>query len=212
MQGHFRLGRWLPIRAVQVLSPPSGRVWLARIGWGPLSFRGFDRYEEARGEMQWRLLGHVPVMHAEGADVDRSAAGRLAGEAVWTPAAFLDPNVTWRVGGDDTVTAEWALGPHSVSTELRVDAGGRLLAVSIRRWGKPGGDPWGEYPFGGAVAQERAFGGMRIPTHDRGVFLWDEASRQGRVLPSQHHTRVIPMTTRNAAANAPRATGSVDAR
>jgi hypothetical protein len=164
MQGHFRLGRWLPMRAVQVLSPPAGLVWLARIGWGPLSFRGFDRYEEERGEMQWRLPGQVPVMHAGGADVDRSAAGRLAGEAVWTPAAFLDPRVTWRAGGDDTVTAEWALGPHRVSTELRVDAGGRLLAVSIRRWGKPGGDPWGEYPFGGAVAEEKAFGGMRIPT------------------------------------------------
>jgi hypothetical protein len=32
--------------------------------------------------------------------------------------------------------------------------------------------------------------------HDRGVVLWDEASRQRRVLPPQHHTRAIPMTTR----------------
>lgn len=37
-------------------------------------------------------------MHAEGADVDRSAAGRLAGEAIWVPASFLGPGVSWQSG------------------------------------------------------------------------------------------------------------------
>jgi hypothetical protein len=41
---------------------------------------------------------------------------------------------------------------------------GRLLAVTVRRWGKPDGHPWGEYPFGGSVAEERAFDGMKVPT------------------------------------------------
>lgn len=74
MEGRFRLGRWLPMWAKQVLSPPSGLVWVARIGWGPLSFRGFDRYETGHGEMQWRLLGGLPVAHSHGADIDRSDA------------------------------------------------------------------------------------------------------------------------------------------
>lgn len=98
MEGRFRLGRWLPMRAVQVVSPPLGLVWAAQIGWGPLSFRGFDRYGEDRGEMSWRLFGRLPVVHAEGADVDRSAAGRLAGEVIWVPASFLGPGVSWQSG------------------------------------------------------------------------------------------------------------------
>jgi hypothetical protein len=46
--------------------------------------------------------------------------------------------------------------------------------------GKPGGDPWGEYPFGGAVAEERAFGGMRIPTRMTvGRFYGTQRAAQG---------------------------------
>jgi hypothetical protein len=44
MDGHIRLGRWLPFRAVQVLAPSDGFVWAARAGWGPLSFYGYDSY------------------------------------------------------------------------------------------------------------------------------------------------------------------------
>jgi hypothetical protein len=86
--GQLRLGRWLPTQAVEVVSPPSGFVWAARVGWGLTSFRGFDRYEDSTGEMHWRLLGEVPLIHSRGNDIDRSAAGRLAGEAVRSPAAF----------------------------------------------------------------------------------------------------------------------------
>jgi hypothetical protein len=180
MTGQFRLGLWLLMRAVQVVSPPSGLLWVARIGWGPLSFRGFDRYERDRGEMQWRLLGEIPVVHGQGADIDRSAAGRLAGEAIWTPAAFLDPGVTWHARDDCTVTAESHLGPHRVFADLRVGEDGRLLAVTVHRWGNPGSDGWAEVPFGGAVAEERTFSGMTIPTQMTvGWFYGTERAAEG---------------------------------
>jgi hypothetical protein len=164
MEGQFRLGRWLPMRATEVLSPPSGLVWVARIGWGPLSFRGFDRFESSHGEMQWHLLGRIPVVHGQGADIDRSAAGRLVGEAVWTPAAFLGPEVTWRARDDSTATAVWAVGSHQVSVDLRVGATGQLEFVTVHRWGNPDRRGWREIPFGGAVEDDQTFGGMTIPS------------------------------------------------
>src|SRR4051794_41298498 len=88
MRGHLRLGRWMPFHAVQVLSPPDGFVWAARVGWRPSVIRGVDRYARGRGEQRW-LRGRVPLLHGTGPDVDRGLAGRLAAEAEFAPAAFL---------------------------------------------------------------------------------------------------------------------------
>jgi len=112
MEGRLRVGRWLPFQASQVLAPPLGFVWAARAGWGPIAFHGFDRYGDGTGEMQWRLGGVVPVIRAHGADITRSAAGRLAAEAVLVPTTLLDPAVTWRAGEEpDTAIATWQIGP-----------------------------------------------------------------------------------------------------
>src|SRR4051794_41602641 len=111
MRGHLRLGRWMPFHAVQVLSPPDGFVWAARVGWRPSVIRGVDRYARGRGEQRW-LRGRVPLLHGTGPDVDRGLAGRLAAEAVVAPAAFLgaaweeatSPGEAvgrWGVGGAD---------------------------------------------------------------------------------------------------------------
>ena len=211
MEGRFRLGPWLPMRAVQVLSPPHGLVWAARIGWGPLSFRGYDRFGgdagnggaggdrgdrgngraggdggaggdgDLRGEMAWRLFGLLPVVHMAGPHIDRSAAGRLAAEAMWAPGSFLGPEVSWQPGATpDVVTAQWRIGVHRVPVDMCVGSGGALRPLTVHRWGNPGKQPWAEYPFGGAVEEESTFGGFTIPTRMTvGWFAGTDRSRQG---------------------------------
>ncbi len=111
MEGHIRLGRWLPFRAVQLHAPPDGYVWAARARLGPLRISGFDRFADDTGEMRWRLLGHVPVVNATGPDLDRSAAGRVALDAMLVPTAFLNPLVNWSDGPRlNSATAEWTVG------------------------------------------------------------------------------------------------------
>ena len=54
--------------------------------------------------MRWRLAGAIPIVSAEGPDVTRSAAGRLASEIVVAPTGFRA--ATWAAGGDaDTAVA-----------------------------------------------------------------------------------------------------------
>ena len=102
-------------------------------------------------------------MHSEGADVDQSAAGRLAGEAIRAPASFLGPGVNWQPSSQpNTVTAVRRIGRHAVSTDLLVSERGALRSVTIRRWGNRAKQPWGEYPFGGKVEQEATFDGFTI--------------------------------------------------
>jgi hypothetical protein len=96
MRGQLKLGGWLPFRAEQVLAPHHGFHWAARVA-GVIG--GFDHYLDGYGELRWTLLGLVPVVHAQGPDVARSAVGRAAGEAMWLPTALLPRfGVAWTAG------------------------------------------------------------------------------------------------------------------
>ncbi len=83
MHGEIKLGRWFPFRAEQVLTE-SGFVWAATVSvWG-VPIVGSDEFVDAQGAMRWKLLGLIPVAVAEGADVSRSAEGRMKAEqAIW---------------------------------------------------------------------------------------------------------------------------------
>lgn len=187
MKGHIRLGRWLPFRAVQVQDPPYGYVWAARTGLGPLSIGGYDRYAYSAGEMRWRLLGRVPLINAAGADVDRSAAGRVALDALFVPPAWLDPAITWHTGRDEnTAVAEWRVGHHLLRPEITVGPDGRVVAATMARWAKPKGQRWGEYPCGGTLDDEVDFGGIKIPTRMCvGYFFGTDRWAEGEFLRAQ---------------------------
>jgi Family of unknown function (DUF6544) len=165
MRGHIRLRRWVGFRAVQLHAPPAGYVWAAQARLGPLWVAGYDRYSDATGEMRWRLLGRFPVMSATGPDIDRSAAGRVALDALLVPTAWLQDAVTWRQGhSDDTVVAEWRVDDATFPVTLAIGAGGSLRSLTMPRWAQPAGHQWGEYPCGGTVQDEVDFDGITLGT------------------------------------------------
>ena len=171
MRGQIRLGSWRPFTARQVLAPPRGFIWAATARLFGLPVTGFDRYSSGSGQMNWRLCGVVPVMTATGADVTRSAAGRLAGETALAPTTFRA--ATWQPGPDaDHVVVNWRIDGHEENAELHVDADGRLLGVLMHRWGNPGGEPFGRYPFGVTIEAEETFGGVTIGSRLRAGWWW----------------------------------------
>jgi hypothetical protein len=162
MRGQIKLGRWRPFTARQVLSP-DGYIWAATARVAGLPVTGYDRLSSGSGEMRWRLLGLIPVLTAAGPDITRSARGRLAGEIALLPTAFQ--SATWTQGErPDTAIATWSSGDDTEAAELRVDSGGRLVEVTVNRWGNPGGAPFGRYRFGVRVDAERDFSGITIPS------------------------------------------------
>ncbi|MCU1461113.1 MAG: hypothetical protein JWO37_1188 [Acidimicrobiales bacterium] len=170
MSGHIKVGRWLPFRAIQLIVPPHGFVWVARAGWGPLSFSGFDSYGHGEGQMRWLLGGRFPLMTATGLDLTRSAADRVALDAVWLPQSFA--NVQWEPGPlDRSALAVRAVGDEKTPVELRVGDDGRLTSVRMQRWSAPDKRPWGRYPCGGIVDAEATFDGITIPSRLR-VGYW----------------------------------------
>lgn len=168
MHGEIRLGTWRRFDATQVLAPPEGFIWAAATRLVGLRITGFDRHSSGTGEMRWRLLGVIPVVSATGADLTRSAAGRLASEFVLVPAVALAPEVTWEPVNDRQAIAHIAIDGESYPVTVTVAPSGALEAVTIPRWGNPDKGEYQEHIFGVEVRAEDTFDGFTIPSVVRG--------------------------------------------
>ncbi len=166
MRGSIRLGRWLPFRAHQLLVPRFGTVWQARVA-GVIA--GSDRYVDGEGGMDWSLLGIKRLVHADGPDVSRSAAGRVAGESIWVPTAVLPhQGAAWHAVADDRIAVALQVDGRSFEVEHQIDEAGRLVASSTLRWGDPDETgKWALHPFGVEVTATASIGGVTIPVAGR---------------------------------------------
>ena len=190
MEGQIRIGRWLPFRAVQLHAPPHGYVWAARSGWGPFFVSGYDSIAHGLGEMRWALAGRIPLVKATGRDVSRSAAGRVALDAIFTPFAFRF--AMWHAtGSKEAVIASWLVAGEREAVELRVDERGRPTQVTMQRWGNPLGQPYSRYPCGGLIVEEATFGGVTIPSEVRaGWFFGTDRWERGEFFRA-HITKAV---------------------
>jgi hypothetical protein len=163
MHGEIKLGTWRRFEAEQVIDLRRGMIWSASVRMGPLRVSGFDRILDGEGAMSWKALGLIPVMTESGADITRSAIGRLAAELIWLPSAFLVTDVTWSYPEHGQLRAVIQLQGEEVEPKLIIDRNGRLLAVRLWRWGNPEGGDFRFVEFGAMVAEEKTFAGYTVP-------------------------------------------------
>ena len=161
MRGTIKIGAWRPFTATQVVAQPGGYIWAANARLFGIPVIGYDRLSGGTAEMRWRLLDLVRVVAADGPDVTRSAAGRLASEIALLPTAFQ--GAAWTAAGPDTAVATWGAGVEEQRVELHLGPAGQLLRVLIQRWGNPDGKPFARYPFGVTVEEERTDFGVTLP-------------------------------------------------
>jgi hypothetical protein len=141
MRGSIKIGRWLPFRAHQLITPHQGFVWAARVA-GLIS--GSDHYANGTGGMAWKLSGAIRVMQADGPDVSRSAAERAAAEAVWVPTSLLPRfGVEWSSDDDNHITARFKVDGRPIKIDLELDQDRRVRSVLLDRWGDPDKRPMG---------------------------------------------------------------------
>lgn len=166
MHGRIKIGRWLPFRARQVLNPHTGFLWAARTA-GVIV--GSDRYFGGAGGMDWKVAGLFTLVHEEGPDATKSAAGRGGAEAVWVPTALLPRfGVTWSAADETHLSVRHTLGTTPIEVKYSLDSDGLIRSLVFERWGDPsntGTFAW--YPFGGEITDYRAFNGLSIPSAGR---------------------------------------------
>lgn len=155
----------LPMEATQVIAWPEGYVWKARVGSSAMRISGFDLYHDGEAEMRWWLWGLVPIVRERGANIARSAAGRLPSEAVLILTALLpDLGAAWEPVSEEAARASVRVGGETLHLTLTVSPEGRLRRVEFLRL-HPEEDGRGlvPVPWRVEVVEERTFGGLTIP-------------------------------------------------
>lgn len=195
IRGEMRLSptdAWRPMEAEALLAPPRGFVWKATVGTGRGRFTGYDWLEGEDAGTEFYAIGAVPVAHARGLDVRRSAAGRLALESILSPAALLPSRgVRWEVEGPDAIRATLRIAgePHTVAISVN-DAGG-VRSASLLRWSNQTKDKrftW--IPFGVDVDDECSEGGLTIPSRVR-VAYWPGTEQRFEFYRAEQ--RIVPL-------------------
>lgn len=173
MHGEIKLKQWQPFQAQEVISLKQGMIWKATAWFKGLPIKGWDRVVEGEGAMQWKLLGLIPVMSASGADVTRSAIGRMQGECIWLPSVFCQPHVKWTALDDCQAQAQLTLWGETTQLTFTVNETGQLRQFSFERWGNPEGAEHHYVNFGGYLEEESTFSGYTIPTQLRAGWYFD---------------------------------------
>jgi hypothetical protein len=174
MTGRIKVGLWLPFSARQECDGRSF-AWRARVGLGPLmALTVIDRFAHGAGSMNGRLFGRIKLFHAEDENTTRSAAGRAALEAVYTPASLLPQrDVSWRAKSESEIVATWDVPPERPELHLRLDDRGAPRSYWAPRWGKVGQKRFGYIPCGCDVGAERRFGDLVVPTSVTGAWWFN---------------------------------------
>lgn len=166
MTGRIKVGLWLPFTAVQTVDGRSF-TWRARVGRGPLTpLRVTDRYADAAGSTEGRLLGRVTLFDDHDANTARSAAARAAIESVVfaPPSVLPGRGVAWRAETENVIVARFDLPPEQPEVRVRIDEHGAIRIVCAQRWGNAGAKTFQYIPFGGEIHAERRFGDLVLPS------------------------------------------------
>ncbi|MEO9163802.1 MAG: DUF6544 family protein [Casimicrobiaceae bacterium] len=166
MHGAIRLKRWRPFKAEQVIVRDRGMIWRANVKMSGMTIRGFDRFLDGAGAMRWKLCGLLPIIHASGPDITRSAAGRFAAETIWLPSLLCGRDVSWSADDPAVAHARFAVAGRAADLALTLSRGS-LQSVALPRWGNPDGGRFREIDFGAVIEQEATFGGYTIPVRMR---------------------------------------------
>jgi hypothetical protein len=176
MQGNFRTRQdkpWMPMRGQEKITALKGFVWKAVIGNGAFQIKGADYYLKGLGRMRFSLWGLLPIVNAHDSNTIRSAIGRFAAEFIWLPSALLpQQGIQWKAIDDNTIQASFKIDGEPITLTLIINPDGKLLQVSLLRWGEsPDNGNWTYIPFGGKCYEEDTFGGFTIPSLT-GVGWW----------------------------------------
>jgi hypothetical protein len=164
MHGEIKLKGRYSFSADEVLCWGRGMIWRAAVRMHGLPIRGSDSLVDGHGAMRWKLFGIVPIVHASGPDITRSAAGRVNIESIWLPSVLCSDAVSWTAPETSHAHTQFTAHNETAGIDYAIDKKGRLQSVNMPRLGNPDGSTFGYANFGGFVEQKGSFTGYTIPT------------------------------------------------
>jgi hypothetical protein len=168
-QGHFRPKpnlKWFRIDGVQYFTVASpGFVWNASIR--PVPFVRIDACDSllaGRGNMLVKLASLIPIVNAQGAEIDQGARLRWLAECAWFPYGWLAESVRWEPIDGHLARVSLRGNGLPATAAIEVDDDGKLVRLRANRYRDTGGGQAVLTPWTGVYTEYQAFNGFRVPT------------------------------------------------
>ncbi|MHB1327730.1 MAG: DUF6544 family protein [Gemmatimonadales bacterium] len=159
--------RWMPFTVdQQSFADAPSRFFLMHARMFGLPVEAFHRLAEGQATMQVKLLGAIPLVRADGAEMNRAESVTLLNDmVVMAPATLLDPTVRWEAIDDRTTLVRFTHGPDTVSATLLIDPDGRLIDFisDDRPRLSEDGKRFESARFSTPILSYGTFGSMRLP-------------------------------------------------
>lgn len=173
-------GPWMPVEAEQYFTVDEPAfVWKAKVKMAPLLyFSGKDRYYVGKGAMQIRILSLLPIVNAQGKEVDQGSMLRYLAEIQWFPTAALCNYIQWEEIDAYSARATMSYKGVTASGVFTFNEQGDLVEFVAKRYREVNGS-YILQDWGGITKDYREFNGIRIPNkseiiwkQDTGDFNW----------------------------------------
>lgn len=162
---------WIGFEAHQRICPERGFICAARLqSLGPLAIEGADYLLEGRAGSDYFMGRLFPLVHEDGEDLRRAAAGRLLIESVWLPASLVpESGVRWQPGDLSRATAVVPTAEGNVPLNFLIAEDGALSEVSAMLHEQGADGSGGKRPFALRVEQEARWDGYTVPSRVIGI-------------------------------------------
>ncbi len=150
---------------------PGGFLWDARVKMFPgLTLFGRDKYINGQGGMLIKLLALIPVVDAEGFEIDQGSMLRYINEHFWFPTAFLNDYFKWISIDDYTCEAVVQFAGIKARIMYYFNEAGQMINFETERYrslpdGRSELTRWST-----PVRNYRKMNGFFIPTEGQGVW------------------------------------------
>jgi len=162
---------WMPVEAEQYFTVESpGFIWKAKVKMNPLMFfTGLDKYCQGHGSMQIKLLSLIPVVDAQGTEIDQGTLVRYLGEIIWFPAAALSDYLQWEEQGPNAARVTMSYGGITASATFDFTEQGDVVGFSTMRYREVKGQ-YSLEKWGARITGYREFNSLRIA--NEGEVIW----------------------------------------
>ncbi|MBZ9731008.1 hypothetical protein LB467_15040 [Salegentibacter sp. JZCK2] len=156
---------WYPGTAIQysTIDVPAF-IWTTNVEMNRMiSFRGRDKFEDAKGEMLIKINSLINVVNEKGEKLNESTMQRYLGEMVWFPSLALSPYITWQELDDTSARATMNYKGTKASGTFYFNAYGDFIKFSAFRY--KGNEPDAKrHNWVLLVKEHKTFDGIKVPS------------------------------------------------
>jgi len=166
---------WMPFEAdQQSFADQPTRLFHMRARMFGMPVDVFHRLIDGHATMRVKLLGAIPMVEAQGVEMDRAETVTLFNDmCLLAPGTLVGPGIAWQPIDDRTARARFTNAGQTISAELHFDADGRLtnFVSDDRTRSSSDGKTFTPQRFSTPIRDYRRFGPLTLAAYGEARWL-----------------------------------------